>query len=163
MSLPSKNKDFRIQQCSEPDFLEILGRVEEFWGSGRNRTFHHPIFIREFGDTALVARDETKVRGYLFGFISQTEPAAYVHLVATDPEARRQGIARKLYDHFVDIGRKRGCTKLKAITTVSNKDSIAFHTSLGMKMVGKPNPEGLSIVKDYSGPGEDRIVFYKRI
>jgi ribosomal protein S18 acetylase RimI-like enzyme len=163
VSLSPKNNDFRIQQCSESDFFEILSRVEEFWGSGRNRTFHHPIFVREFGNTALVVRDDTKVRGYLFGFISQTEPAAYVHLVAIDPEARRKGIARELYDHFIEIGRKRGCTKLKAITTVSNKDSIAFHTSLGMKMVGEPNPEGLHIVKDYSGPGEDRIVFYKQI
>lgn len=108
-------------------------------------------------------RDKTKIRGYLFGFISQTEPAAYVHLVAIDPGARRQGIARKLYDHFIELGRKRGCTKLKAITTVSNKDSIAFHTSLGMKMVGQPNADGLPIVKNYSGSGEDRVVLYKRI
>jgi ribosomal protein S18 acetylase RimI-like enzyme len=163
MSSSSKNTELRIQRCSDSDFHEILSRVEEFWGSGRNRTFHHPIFIREFGDTALVVRDKTKVRGYLFGFISQTEPAAYVHLVAIDPGARRQGIARKLYDHFIELGRNRGCTQLKAITTVSNKDSIAFHTSLGMKMVGQPNADGLPIVKDYSGPGEDRVVFYKRI
>ncbi|HUJ10602.1 MAG TPA: GNAT family N-acetyltransferase [Verrucomicrobiae bacterium] len=163
MSSFPKIKDLQIQRCSESDFLEILSRGEEFWGSHFTRTFHHPIFLREFGDTAFVVRDQTKIVGYLFGFISQTEPAAYVHLVATDPSARRQGIARKLYDHFLDLGRQRGCTKLKTITTVSNKDSIAFHASLGMKAVGESNGGSVPIVENYSGPGEDRIVFYKEI
>jgi ribosomal protein S18 acetylase RimI-like enzyme len=119
--------------------------------------------VREFGDTAFVVRNETKILGYLFGFISQTEPTAYVHLVATDPGARGQGIARKLYDHFIGIGRKRGCSKLKAITTVSNTNSIAFHRSLGMTILGEPAAEGIPVVRNYSGPGEDRIVFYKDI
>ena len=164
VSSSSNVGDLRVQRCSESDFWEILSRVEEFWGSNRNRTFHHPIFLREFGDTALVVRNDTKVLGYLFGFVSQTEPTAYVHLVATDPAVRGQGIARKLYDHFIAIGRQRGCTKLKAITTVSNVDSIAFHRSLGMKMVvGERGTEGVFIVRNYSGPSEDRIVFYRDI
>jgi GNAT superfamily N-acetyltransferase len=155
--------DFRIQQCSESDFFEILSTIEEFWGNDRTRAHHHPILIHEFGNTAFVVRGEGKIRGYLFGFFSQTEPAAYVHLVAIEPESRRQGLARRLYDHFIAAARRRGCTKLKALTEPTNKSSIAFHTSMGMKMLGEPNAEGIAIVRNYSGPGEDRIVFVKDI
>jgi hypothetical protein len=33
----------------------------------------------------------------------------------------------------------QGCTELKAITTPGNKESIAFHRSLGMELTGKQN------------------------
>jgi hypothetical protein len=60
--------------------------------------------------------------------------------------------------------RARGCTKLKAVTDPSNANSIAFHAvKIGMEMQGVPNRDGVRVVKDYAGPGEDRVVFEKAI
>jgi GNAT superfamily N-acetyltransferase len=99
------------------------------------------------------------VIAYLFGLRSQTEPAGYVHLVAVREGYRRRGLARQLYRHFIEFARARGCREVKAITTPGNARSIAFHTALGMRMEGEPNAEGVPVVRDYSGPGEDRVVF----
>jgi hypothetical protein len=41
--------------------------------------------------------------------------------------------------------------------------SIAFHKSLGMKLLGEPNMDGIPIVPDYAGRGASRVVFWKSI
>ncbi|HEY6780739.1 MAG TPA: GNAT family N-acetyltransferase, partial [Thermoleophilaceae bacterium] len=105
----------------------------------------------EFGDTALVCRaDDGSIAGYLFGFISQTEPVGYVHLIATRLSHRRRGVARLLFERFERLATERGAVALKAITTPSNGNSVAFHRSMGMSVTEQP---------DYAGPGNARIVF----
>jgi ribosomal protein S18 acetylase RimI-like enzyme len=108
-------------------------------------------------------RDESRVVAYLFGFISQTEPVGYVHTIAVRASARRQRLAQHLFDHFVQIARRHRCRHIKAITTPSNLGSIAFHKSLGMQLLGKPNTDGTPVVPDYAGRGGSRVVFWKSI
>ncbi len=120
-----------------------------------------PIFIYEFGNTAFVIKNGTEVTAYLWGFLSQAQPTAYVHLLAVRVPYRRQGLARQLYDHFCTYVKAHGCTQCKAITTPTNKESIAFHRALGFELTGKPNRDGIPVVEDYSGPGQDRVVFQK--
>jgi ribosomal protein S18 acetylase RimI-like enzyme len=95
----------------------------------------------------------------LFGFVSQTEPVGYVHTVAVRTSARRQHLAHQLFGHFVQFARRHGCRHVKAITTPSNLDSIAFHKSLGMQLLGEPNIDGIPMVPDYAGSGAPRVVF----
>jgi predicted GNAT superfamily acetyltransferase len=101
------------------------------------------------------------VVAHLFGFISQTRPVGYIHLVAVRNSHKRQGLARRLYDHFARIAAVRSCTALKAITTPANHASIAFHKALGFGLEGSPNADGIPVVRDYSGKGDDRVVFRK--
>jgi GNAT superfamily N-acetyltransferase len=110
------------------------------------------MFIHEFGDTALVMRDVNgDVAAYLFGFIAPTQ-VGYVHLVGVRADSRRAGLGRRLYGEFETLARRLGATALKAITTPTNRDSIAFHRALGMSATE---------VADYSGPGQPRIVFWR--
>jgi ribosomal protein S18 acetylase RimI-like enzyme len=147
-----------IEHCTAEDFLAIVGDLPAFWGSDRTRAIHHPMFLREFGDTAFVVREGSTVAAYLFGFISQTEPVGYVHLIAVRDGCRRRRLGEALYAHFAWIASQRGCSRLKAITTPSNALSIAFHRSLGMRILGAKADE-VCVVRDYAGPGEDRVVF----
>lgn len=87
-----------LMNCSKDDFDQILKNIEEFWGSGRTLHLHRPMFINEFGNTAFVFKEGDVVCAYLFGFYSQTQPAAYVHLFAVRNNYRRLGLGRKLYD-----------------------------------------------------------------
>ena len=153
----------RIFKCSKEDFDQIICEITEFWRSDRTLYLHHPMFIYEFGNTAYVIKEGEKVIGYLLGFISQTEPTAYVHLIGIRRSHQRRGLGRLLYDHFISYARKKGCKTIKAITTHTNLDSIAFHKSIGMELLGSLNEEGIPVVKDYGGPGRDRVVFRKRI
>jgi GNAT superfamily N-acetyltransferase len=152
-----------ITHCTPSDYDQIVSHIHEFWDSDRTVYLHHPMFVHEFGNSAYVIRDGRHVAAYLFGFISQTEPTAYVHVVGVRASYRRRGLARRLYDHFVAFALSRGCTQLKAITTPGNQHSIAFHRSLGMEFAGNgcADQEGVQVVKDYAGPGQDRVVFRK--
>lgn len=120
------------------------------------------MLLYELGDTAFVIRDNNRVAAYLFGFFASTGPVAYVHLVAVREGYRQTGLAARLYHHFAAAALKAGKTRLKAITTPDNQGSIRFHTrTMGMSMNGSPNADGIPVVRDYSGPGADRVVFTK--
>jgi predicted GNAT superfamily acetyltransferase len=158
MSIPRE-----ISICSRQDYNQILDELHEFWGARDTRHLHHPFLIHEFGNSAFVIRNGAQVVAYLFGFVSQTEPVGYVHTVAVRMSARRRGLAQQLFGHFVEFARRQGCKQVKAITTPSNLDSIAFHKSLGMQLLGEANIDGIPVLPDYAGRGVPRVVFWKSI
>jgi len=152
-----------ITLCTKSDWDQIIGDFVDFWGDERTKSLHNPILLYEFGNSAFVMKEGEKVVGYLFGFISQTEPVGYVKFIGVRQSHQKRGIGRKLYERFARFAEEKGCKELKAITSPTNKVSVAFHKSIGMKMLGVPNEEGVPVVKDYSGPGIDRVVFRKKI
>ena len=156
-----------IEPCTRADFDAIVSNHATYWDSGLTLQLHHPMFFEEFGDTAFVIRADDTIAAYLFGFFAQKAPVAYVHLVAVHPGHRRQGLARALYEHFIEVARARHCKALKATASPMNELSIRFHTALGMHMEGERVPAdehapGLSdvrVVRGYLKPGTDRVVF----
>jgi ribosomal protein S18 acetylase RimI-like enzyme len=152
-----------ISNCTKKDFAQILNEFKEFWDHDRTLALHHPTLINEFGNSAFVIRDGHKVVAYIFGYLSQTSEVGYVHLLSVRQGYRKQGLARRLYDHFTVFAMAHGCTNLKAITSPVNTLSIAFHKSIGMMPIGEDYIDGIPVIKDYSGPGKDRVVFMKYI
>lgn len=148
-----------ISNCNQEDYLQILSEIADFWESDRTLAFHHPMFIHEFGNTSFVIRHNGKVIAYLFGCLSQTENTGYVHLVGVRKEFQQKGLGKRLYQHFMALLKNKNIHELKAITTPSNEASILFHTKIGMTMTGNQNESGIILVKNYSGPGQDRVVF----
>ena len=149
----------QISNCSHSDFLQILTDIEDFWGSNRTLSYHHPMFINEFGNTAFVIKVNDKVVAYLFGFVSQTAQTGYVHLIGVRQHHQKKGLGKMLYGHFMEYLRAIGVQNLKATTTPTNEKSINFHLKLGMEMTGVENDNGIKVIKDYSGAGQDRVVF----
>lgn len=152
-----------IENATVADFNQILTNIADFWGSDRTLGTHHPMFIHEFGNTAYVIRVNNNVIAYLFGFIAPTSPTAYVHLVGVHKNYQNKGIGSSLYNHFIGYAKEQGCNKLKAMTTPANSLSIAFHKKIGMRLLGNKNADGVEVIADYSGPGQDRVVFEKEI
>ena len=99
-----------VTNCSLDDFNQIFTDIADFWGHERTLYLHHPMYVREFGNTAYVIKDGETVAAYLFGFLSQTRPAAYVKFVGVRRGYRKRGLARRLYDHFIAYAKARGCT-----------------------------------------------------
>jgi GNAT superfamily N-acetyltransferase len=149
--------------CSKADSDQILRDIADFWGDERTLPLHHPMLINEFGNSAFVFKEGQRVVAYLFGFIAQTGPVGYVHLIGVRRSHQGKGLGRRLYEYFIEFAQSKGCTELKAITSKNNAASIAFHKSLGMELVGEPDEDGIPIVRDYSGPGRHRVVFRKKI
>jgi len=152
-----------ISLCTKADFDQILRDIADFWGDERTRAVHHPMFLYEFGNSAYVMKEGELVVGYLFGMLSQMADVAYVHLLGVRRSHQRQGIARRLYEHFIDFAKENGCEEIKSITTPTNKVSVAFHRRMGMKLLGEQGDEGVPVIKNYSGPGIHRVIFHKQI
>ena len=155
----------QIYNCNHTDFLQILADITDFWGSDRTLSYHHPMFVNEFGNTAFVIKNTNndQVIAYLFGCISQTEQTGYVHLIGVRQNHQKKGLGKLLYGHFIDYLKQLDIHQLKAITTPTNEKSIRFHLGIGMQMTGVDNGNGIQVIKDYSGVGQDRVVFRMKI
>jgi ribosomal protein S18 acetylase RimI-like enzyme len=99
-------------------------------------------------------------------YIRQIEEADYdaIHFAGVDPDYRKSGIGRSLYHHFFDISRTHGRKMVRCVTSPVNTNSIAFHQRMGFQT--EPSTEDVNnmpIHRNYDGPGEDRVLFFKRL
>lgn len=131
------------------DIHQVLADHPRFWGDRDLRSLHLLALVQEFGSTCLIARTKDGIRGYLIGFVTPVG-VGYVHLIATRDDARGSGLGRSLYAAFADAAQRQGAVRLKAITSVANTGSIAFHRTLGFDA---------HIEDDYNGPGQAMVVF----
>ena len=145
-----------IEPARDGDLAEILRNFDRFWGDSTHvnldmlRHFHHPMFFREFADTAFVARAaDDEIAGYLLGFVAPTGDG-YIHFVAVRDDGRGLGLGRRLYETFTAAALERGATGLKALTSSGNQGSIAFHRQMGFT--------DMTLEEDYAGSGRARIV-----
>jgi ribosomal protein S18 acetylase RimI-like enzyme len=139
----------RIEPMTLSDLAEVLADHDQFWGGRDVRFLHQRVFVQEFGDTCLTARGEDgRIAGYLLGFTTPHR-VGYIHAVAVREDARGTGCGQALYGAFAAAAMAQGAEHLKAITTMTNAGSIAFHRRLGFDILQ---------VDDYSGPGIPRMV-----
>ena len=143
----------RIAPAGVTDIQQVLADHPRYWGERDLRELHLLALVQEFGETCLVARSDDGILGYLIGFVTPGG-TGYVHLIATRDDVRGSGLGRELYGAFAEAARRQGAVRLKAITSLGNKGSVAFHRSLGFEV---------RVAEDYNGPGEDRVVFSRAI
>lgn len=142
-----------IEQAGIEDLVTVAGEPEQFWGERDLGRLHHPMLIHQFGETAMVMREEGRVIAYLFGLVT-AEGVGYIHLVSVREGHRRRGLASVLYAEFERRAEALGAKVLKSFTQPANTRSIAFHASLGF---------AAAEASGYAGPGQTRIVFTKRL
>lgn len=142
-----------IDTLTPADLRTVLEQHSRFWGERDLRALHADVLVHEFGDTCFAVRRAGEVVGYLIGFVTPHR-LGYVHLIAVRDDARKLGLAQSLWDAFAARAGKLGATELKAITSVTNTSSIAFHTAIGFEATR---------VEDYASPGEARMVFRRSL
>jgi GNAT superfamily N-acetyltransferase len=154
----------RLRRPVEADHRRIVGHVDDWWGGRRL----HPLFLRmwfqHFSSTSWVAEDDAGVPiGFLVGFISPDHPdRAYIHLVGTNPNHRRRGLGRMLYERFFEDVARRGVKRVNAVTWPGNRLSVAFHVAMGFGIDDGPGTQrlyGTPAYPDYESDGDDRVVF----
>lgn len=153
-----------FRRPTEDDHPHIVGLVDEWWGGRRMRALLPRLWFQHFTGTSWIAEDEAgRLAGFVVAFISQDDPTTgYIHMVAADPNRRRAGVGRDLYQHVFEDLAGRGVRRVKAITWPGNRQSVAFHTSLGFRVddgPGTQNLYGTPAYADYDGDGDDRVVF----
>jgi ribosomal protein S18 acetylase RimI-like enzyme len=142
-----------IAPAQVTDIQQVLTDHPRYWGDRDLRSLHLLALVQEFGSTCLTARADDGIRGYLIGFVTP-DGTGYVHLIATRDDTRGTGLGRDLYAAFIEAARKQGAVRLKAITSVTNEGSIAFHRSLGFDA---------RVEDTYNGPGQPMVVFTRAL
>jgi ribosomal protein S18 acetylase RimI-like enzyme len=146
--------EITIEPMTLSDMATVLAELDRFWGGRDMRFLHQKVFVQEFGDTCLTARSrDGRIAGYLIGFPAPHR-LGYIHAVAVRDEARGTGCGEALYRAFAEAVAAQGADRLKAITSVTNTGSVAFHRRLGFDV---------RQVEDYDGPGIPMMVMTRAI
>jgi ribosomal protein S18 acetylase RimI-like enzyme len=157
--------DIRIRRIKESDYDAIISVLNDWWGGRQMAAMLPKLFFKHFSETSFLAEMDAKKMGFLIGFFSATyDSEAYIHFVGVHPEYRKSGIGRFLYHRFFDVTHKHGRNMVRCVTSPVNTNSVAFHQRMGFQM--EPCTEdlcGIPIHRNYDGPGEDRVLFFKRL
>jgi len=133
------------------------------WPEFKERESIYHLFCKFFSNTSFVIEREGQIVAFLLGFLSQVDRSqAYIHLVAVDPSAQRQGLASQLYRTFFETVSSMQVRQVRLIVNPDNAPSLAFHHSFGFQV--DPHGEmidvgGVPAVKDYNGPGLHMVPF----
>jgi GNAT superfamily N-acetyltransferase len=155
----------RWRNIEPGDQTRVAAVIDQWWGgramSGR---LSHVFFIH-FQPTSFVVECSDELLGFLLGFVSQTMPnEAYVHFVGVHADYRRLGLGRRLYERFCTAAGLLGCDTVRSHTSPQNRLSIAFHTAQRFNIdPGDDVIDGVSVWRDFAGPGEHRVRFVKHL
>ena len=160
--------DIRFRRPVEADHRFLVDRVDQWWGGRKVHPLLPRLWFRHFTGTSWIAEDaSSSIVGFLVGFISPDHPdEAYVHMAATDPNRRRAGLGRALYERFFDDVRARGAHRVTAITWPGNRVLVGFHRALGFVPEDGPDTQrlyGTPAYPDYDAGGDDRVVFSRAL
>jgi ribosomal protein S18 acetylase RimI-like enzyme len=158
----------RFRRPTESDYPALVAVVDEWWGGRKMQALFQRVWFQHFTGTSWLAElPDGRPAGFLVGFISPDDPTVgYVKLIGTNPNLRKRGLGRKLYELFLDDVAQRGVREVRAITWPGNRVSIGFHLAMGFRPLdgaGSQNIYGTTAFPDYDGPGEDRAVFVRRL
>ena len=144
-----------IRAARSDDYSAIASVMDSWWGRPVVAILPR-LFLEHFHPTSHVAEDQLGLAGFVVGFLSPANPElAYIHTVAVRSDLRSAGVARQLYERFFAVAHRAGRTTVSAVTSPGNLASVEFHRRMGFSVDGP--------VPDYHGPGQDRIVFVRRL
>jgi len=156
-----------IRNATPSDYGFLLQAVDTWWADEDAHDQLDPLFVRQFSDTGFVAEEGGRVIGFLLGCTCYPDnPEGYIHMVASDPCCRQQGVASALYGAFAARVRQKGCSKLVIAINPANHQAICFHLRLGFehdRRVCDSELDGIPVVSGYAGPGQDRVVMVKQL
>src|SRR5206468_11474123 len=138
--------------------------VNDWWDGRTMRDMLPKLFFVHFRQTSFVAESDGRLVGFVVGFASQTYPdESYIHFAGVDPEFRKAGLGRALYERFFEVSRELGRRIVRCVTSPVNGGSIAFHLRMGF--TAEPSQEsigGTPLAKNYDGPDGDRVLLEKK-
>jgi ribosomal protein S18 acetylase RimI-like enzyme len=146
-----------IRHAHPADYGRVIQHVNAWWDGREMAPMLPRLFFVHFEGTSFVAEDEAgELVGFLVGFCSQTNPdEAYIHFVGVAPHQRGEGLGRELYERFFAEARAQGRSVVRCVTSPANEASVSFHQAMGFEVD--------RVAEAYDGPGEDRVLFVKRL
>ena len=119
------------------------------------------LYAELFSNTCPVALAGDDIIGAIIAFRSQTAPGEiYVQDVMTHPRHRRKGVTKVLLGCLVQQAQAWSCKRLYLTSEPSNRAAHGTWLTLGFTNAGGDiTIDGVSVVKNFKGPGKDRAVY----
>ena len=154
-----------IRNVRSSDYPPIIAVMDDWWGGRKMSAMLPRLFFEHFRDTSFIIEEEGKIAAFLIGFLSQSQAEeAYIHFVGVDPDYRKRGYGRLLYERFITSARQNQRDTIRCVTSPINITSIAFHTHLGFRIEpGEVDRVGVEYDPDHDGPGEHRVCFVRHV
>ncbi|SHO43941.1 GNAT family N-acetyltransferase [Desulfopila aestuarii] len=156
---------FNTRNVNLGDHQKIIDVMPNWWG-GRDLTSGlSKIYFIHFQNSSFVTLNDGNIIGFLIGFMSQSiKNQAYIQLAGVDPNFRKQGVAKMLYNEFYEICKKSSISTVTSCTSPVNELSIKFHQSMGFEILkGDCIENGYEITSNYLGEGNHKVLFKKDI
>lgn len=141
---------------------ELIGKLE---GLVQHPVHFYNIMIRYFGNTFFVAKEGDKIAGFVWGFISQSDPEVlFLWQIGVTEEYRGNQLSRKLIDSFTQAARDNGCTRIHATVEPENIPSWKMFEKMGFKSITKDGIETITqnekeAMVDYYGSGTNQFLY----
>ena len=157
-----------FRRPTEADYEAISLVIDDWWGGRQLDHLLPRLWLQHFTGTSWLAETaDGRLAGFLIGFLSPDKPdVAYCHLVAANPNLRRRGLGRALYERFFDDARAGRRSVVSAITWPANRASLAFHRALDFEIEGGPESQnlyGTPARAGYDFDREDRAILVRRL
>lgn len=124
-----------------------------------------PISAREISDQLTarrgtwVALEGGKIVGFYQAVLFNESAPLWLDFIATAPEARRQGVGRKMLDHLESTAAQAGIEVLELSVRKTNVSAVAFHEALGYTVSAQQNSAAhVCLGKRLSGVASTRRV-----
>ncbi len=119
------------------------------------------LYARLFSSTCPIALVDGSVVGAVIAMRSQDDPTeVYIQDVVTHPDYRRKGTAAALVGVVRDRAEQWSCQRIYLTSEPDNASAHAAWMSIGFSnAVGDYVHNGISITRNFKGPGKDRAVF----
>ncbi|QQK77699.1 GNAT family N-acetyltransferase [Salicibibacter cibarius] len=154
-----------IRTVNSSDYYVLSPLINDWWGGRQMSDMLPKLFFDHFNDTSFIAEEHGEIKGFLIGFLSQSQSdEAYIHFVGVHPEYRKRRIGNELYNQFFSTVQSENRNKVRCVTSPVNKTSIAYHTRMGFDIEqGDKTVDDISVIADYDGPSQDRVLFVKEL
>ncbi len=157
-----------FRRPTEKDHAALEPLLRDWFGGSAVAGTLSRIWFRHFASTSWIAEAEgRRIAGFIVGFVSPDRPAeAVVVGAAVDPNVRRSGIGRALFDRFESTVRGLGARCVVAPIPPDDRVAVEFLRAIGFGATEGPGTQrlwGVPSIPDYDGDGRDRAVFVREI
>lgn len=165
---PLAPEGIAFRRPTEADYPGMVRVIDDWWGGRQMDHLLPRLWLQHFTGTSWLAETaDGRLAGFLVGFHSPDQPdVAYCRLIATNPNVRKRGVGRALYERFFEDARRAGRHQVRAITWPGNRASIDFHRSLGFEVEAGPGSQnlyGTPARPGYDFDREDRAILVRNL
>jgi GNAT superfamily N-acetyltransferase len=166
--------DLRFRRPSEADYARVAPLIDDWWDGRAAAGLLPRSWFRHFSSTSWLAEVDRepedpgeaptiRVAGLLVGYIAPDDPElAVCHAIGVDPNLRRRGVGRALYEHFLEDARSAGARRVEAVGAPDDPACVRFHLALGFRPDDGPGSRrlyGIPAFEAYDFGREDRVRF----